>query len=94
MEEELKSTRDRYEEEIIILVEKNDDLERKLGVFLGDPTPGGEDEEPKEIRPETTLSSTTPTQAPTIAMMTMKTKLEQTSWSLQPKNISSRPPQQ
>ena len=38
--------------EIIILVEKNDDLERKLGVFLGDPAPGGEDEEPKEIRPE------------------------------------------
>ena len=33
-------------------MEKNDDLERKLGVFLGDPAPGGEDEEPKEIRPE------------------------------------------
>ena len=23
-----------------------------LGVFMGDPAPGGEDEEPKEIRPE------------------------------------------
>ena len=52
LEGELKATREDYEEEIVILVEKNDDLERKLGVFLGDPAPGGEDEEPKEIRPE------------------------------------------
>ena len=52
LEEELKSTRDGYEEEMTILVEKNDDLTRKLGVFMGDPAPGGEDEEPKEIRPE------------------------------------------
>ena len=52
LEEELKATREDYEEEIAILVEKNDDLERKLGVFLGDPAPGGEDKEPKEIRPE------------------------------------------
>ncbi|XBI55176.1 hypothetical protein VPH35_037048 [Triticum aestivum] len=49
LEEELKSTRDGYEEEITILVEKNDDLTRKLGVFMGDPAPGGEDDEPKEI---------------------------------------------
>ena len=41
LEEELKSTRDGYEEEIAILVEKNDDLTRKLGVFMGDPAPGG-----------------------------------------------------
>ena len=52
LEEELKATREDYEEEIVVLVEKNDDLERKLGVFMGDPAPGGEDEEPKEIRPE------------------------------------------
>ena len=52
LEEEVKATREDYEEEIIVLVEKNDDLERKLGVFLGDPAPGGEDEEPKEIHPE------------------------------------------
>ena len=52
LEEELKATREDYEEEIIVLVEKNDDLERKLGVFTGDPAPGGEDEEPKEIRLE------------------------------------------
>ena len=52
LEEELKSTRDRYDEEITILVEKNDDLIRKLGVFMGDPAPGGEDDEPKEIRSE------------------------------------------
>ena len=30
LEEELKSTRDGYEEEMTILVEKNDDLTRKL----------------------------------------------------------------
>ena len=52
LEEELKATREDYEEEIVALVEKNYDLERKLGVFLGDPAPGGEDEEPKEIHPE------------------------------------------
>ena len=49
LEEELKATREDYEEEIIVLVEKNDDLERKLGVFMGDPALGGEDDEPKEI---------------------------------------------
>ena len=49
LEEELKSTCDRYEEEIVVLVEKNDDLTRKLGVFMGDLAPGGEDDEPKEI---------------------------------------------
>ena len=39
---------------MLILVEKNDDLTRKLGVFKGDPAPGGEEEEeePKEICPE------------------------------------------
>ena len=52
LEEELKSTRDGYEEEMTILVEKNDDLTRKLGVFMGDPVSGGEDDEPKEIRSE------------------------------------------
>ena len=52
LEEELKSTCDGYEEEMMILVEKNDDLIRKIGVFLGDPAPGGEDDEPKEIRSE------------------------------------------
>ena len=48
LEEELKSTHDGYKEEIIILVEKNDDLRRKLGVFMGDPAPGGEDDHPKD----------------------------------------------
>ncbi|XBJ02301.1 hypothetical protein VPH35_021706 [Triticum aestivum] len=52
LEEELKSRRDGYKEEITILVEMNDDLTRKLGVFMGDPAPGGEDDEPKEIRSE------------------------------------------
>ena len=52
LEEEIKSTRDGYEEEMTILVEKNDDLMRKLGVFMGDPAPGGDDDESKEIRSE------------------------------------------
>ena len=45
LEEELKSTHDEYEEEMTILMEKNDDLMRKLGVFMGDPAPGGEDDD-------------------------------------------------
>ena len=45
LEEELKSTRDGYEEEITILVEKNDNLIKKIGVFMGDPAPGGEDDD-------------------------------------------------
>ena len=44
LEEELKATRDDYEEEIVVEVEKNDDLTKKLGVFMGDPAPGGEDD--------------------------------------------------
>ena len=52
LEEELKSTRDRYEEEIAILVEKNDDLTRKLGVFMGDPAPGGDDDQSNDIHSE------------------------------------------
>ena len=42
LEEELKCTRDGYEEEIATLLEKNDDLIKKIGVFMGDPAPGGE----------------------------------------------------
>ena len=52
LEEELKATREDQEEEIVVLVEKNDDLTRKLGVFMGDPALGGEDDKPKEIRSE------------------------------------------
>mgnify|MGYP005843128605 FL=1 len=48
LEEKLKSTRDGYVEEIAILVEKNDDLTRKLGVFMGDPAQGGDDDHPKD----------------------------------------------
>ena len=49
LEEELKSTHDGYKEEITILVEKNDDLTRKLGVSMGDPTLGGDDDQSKDI---------------------------------------------
>ena len=52
LEEELKAMREDYEEEIVVLVEKNDDLIKKIGIFMGDPTPVEEDEEPKEIRPK------------------------------------------
>ena len=50
LEEELKYTHDGYEEEITILVEKNDDLTRKIRVFMGDPAPGGDDDQSKDIR--------------------------------------------
>ena len=52
LEEELKTTCDGYEEEMTILMEKNDDLTRKLGVFIGDPAPGGDDNDSKDIRSE------------------------------------------
>ena len=52
LEEELKATCVDYEEEIEVLVEKNDDLIKKIGIFMGGPTPVEEDEEPKEISPE------------------------------------------
>ena len=45
LEEELKATRDGYEEEIITLLEKNVDLIKKIGVFMGDPAPGREDDD-------------------------------------------------
>ena len=45
LEEELKFTRDGYEEEIATLLEKNDDLIKKIGVFMEDPTQGGEDDD-------------------------------------------------
>ena len=53
LEEELKFVRDGYEEEIKTLLEKNDDLVKKIGLLMGGPAPiGEEEEEPKEIRPE------------------------------------------
>ena len=85
LEEELKSTRDGYEEEMTILVEMNDDLTRKLGVFM-------EEKTTILLARRTTSSSTKPTQTPTIAMMTMLMKQERILWSLPPINISSRPP--
>ena len=52
LEEELKATREDYEEEIVVLVEKNANLTMMIKIFMGDPTPVEEDKEPKEIRPE------------------------------------------
>ena len=45
LEEELKATREDYEEEIEVLVEKNDDLIKKIGVFMGNPMPKAKDDE-------------------------------------------------
>ena len=84
LEEELKATREDYEEEIEVLVEKNDDLIKKIGIFMGGPTPVDEDEEPKEIVRMTTSSLTAPTRSKVVAMMTMWMKQEPISWSLQP----------
>ena len=47
LEEELKSTRDGYEEEIDVLLDKNEDLKKKLGIFMGDPAPE-EDNHPED----------------------------------------------
>ena len=94
LEEELKATREDYEEEIKVLVEKNDDLIKKIRIFMGGPTPVEEDENPRRFARKTTSSSTTPTRIQMIAMMTMLMKLEQILWSRQPKNISRRPPHQ
>ena len=44
LEEELKFTRDGYEEEMTTLVEKNEDL-KKLKVFMGFPATGGKDDD-------------------------------------------------
>ena len=52
LEEELKFTHDGYEDEIKTLLEKNDDLVKKIGVFMGGQAPLKEEEEPKEICPE------------------------------------------
>ena len=52
LEEELKSTHDGYEEEIDVLLEKNEDLKKKLGAFMGDPALGGGDDQSKDTRSE------------------------------------------
>ena len=46
LEEELKFTRDGYEEEIKTLLEKYDDLVNKIGIFMGGPAPRDEDDDP------------------------------------------------
>ena len=48
LEEELKSTRDGYEEEIVVLLEKHEELKRKLGL----PMENHKWEPAKEIRSE------------------------------------------
>ena len=48
LEEELKSTCDGYEEENAVLLEKNEELKKKLGAFMGYPAPGGHDDHPAD----------------------------------------------
>ena len=90
LQEELKTTREDYLEEINALVGKIDDLENKIGAFVGNPMP--KQKSTNTLVRITTSSSTTPTrnQVKTNGLM----KLEQTSWSLQRIRISSRPPYQ
>ena len=90
LQEELKTTREDYLEEINALVGKIDDLEKKIGVFMGESAPREEEDEP--TCPIIISSSTTPTRNQ--VKMTGLTKLEQTSWSLQRIRIFSRPPYQ
>ena len=45
LEEELKATREDYLEEINALVGKIDDLENKIGAFVGNPVPKAEADE-------------------------------------------------
>ena len=90
LEEELKSTCDGYEEEITILMEKNDDLKKKLKVFMGFPVTRGEDDDC--TCPENYIIIDDTDSDPDIAMMTMLMKLEQISWSPQRSSFSSRPP--
>ena len=84
LEEELKFTRDEYKEEIKTLLEKNDDLVNKIGIFMGGPAPGDEDNDP----PARTTTSSSTTLILIRVMINMKTKLEQTSWNLPPIKIS------
>ena len=78
LEEELKFTRNGYEEEIKTLLEKNDDLVKKIGVFLGGPTPGVEDDD--STCPDNYII--TDDADSDLVRMTLKMKLEQTSWNL------------
>ena len=94
LEEELKATCEDYEEEIIVLVEKNDDLERKLGVFMGDRVLGGENDEPKEIRSEDYIIIDDTDSDPDDSDDDYVDEAGADSWSQEPKNISSRPPNQ
>ena len=47
LEEELMYTHNGYEEKIAVLLEKNEDLKKKLGIFMGDPAPE-EDNHPED----------------------------------------------
>ena len=92
LEEELKTTSDGYEEEMTTLVETNDDLKKKLKVFMGFPTTRGEDDDC--ICPENYIIIDDTDSDPDDRMMTLLMKLEQISWSLRPSSFSSRPPSQ
>ena len=79
---------------MMILVEKNDDLTRKLGLFMGDPAPGGDDDDSKDICSEDYIIIDDTDSDPTIAMMITLMKMERISWILPAIKTSSRPPYQ
>ena len=56
--------------------------------------PGGEDNEPKEIHSEDYIIIDDTDSDPDNSDDEYEDELEQTLWSLQPKNIFSRPPHQ
>ena len=90
LEEELKSTRDGYEEKITTLLEKNDELiKKKLKVFMGFPTTGGEDD---CTCPENYIIIDDTDSDPSDDDLGDEAGAD--SWSLRPINFSSRPPYQ
>ena len=90
LQEELKTTREDYLEEINALVGKIDDLENKIGHSWE--IQCQKQKSTNALVRITTSSSTTPTRNQ--VKMTLLMKLEQISWSLRLIKISSRPPYQ
>ena len=86
LEEELKSTRDGYEEEIAVLLEKIEDLKKKLGIFMGDPEPG------VDIRSEDYIILDDTDSDPDSDDDYEDEAGADIIWSLPPIKISSRPP--
>src|SRR3954465_2526514 len=88
LEGELKGTRKDYMDEIVALARHNVDLKQEIEELKGKLASKKED---KYVHVRTTTSSST-TPIRIQVNPTLKTKLEQTSWSLPPIQISRGPP--